>query len=158
MKMSKERPIIMSEQSVRAILEGRKTQTRRVIKPQPRLEDEWNEVTGAAWSVWWKNWEESFENVYEELPSFCPYGKVGDRLWVRESYRIIEVGKGPSVRYMADCDYSEIARAKWKTPMFMPKALSRIMLEIVDIRVEQVQDISEQDAMAEGMYGSYMGV
>lgn len=125
----KERPIIMGADSVRAILEGRKTQTRRVINPR--------------------------KSVMER----CPYGKVGDRLWVRETFKIadsVTVNGIAPVLYKADCSGFALANIdRWESPMFMPRKLSRITLEITDIRVERVQDITAQEAIAEGVRDEY---
>ena len=192
----KERPIIMSSGSVRAILEGRKTQTRRIVKPLP-IEHYYfihpEEEPGMR--VTWKDFE--IYDPWEELPPFCPYGKVGDRLWVREtwvsllhtspmtgeplepkngdklithaSYREVNGKKiwrydGEVIAYKATstvtfCDgdgfSGDLANkeemAQWRSPIFMPKKFSRIMLEITNIRVERLGEITEQDAIAEGI-------
>ena len=137
----KERPIIMSTESVSAILEGRKTQTRRVINPKMFIEiDEGNEP-----SI-----EQSNPKFGEAVLKYakCPYGKVGDRLWVREAYKHI----GNELHYKADCYYHEDERtASWKSPLFMPKRFSRLILEITNIRVERLGEITEKDAIAEGI-------
>ncbi len=146
----KERPIIFSSEMVRAILEGRKTQTRRVIKPQPKIDI-------------------SMCDPY--LPALidgkyvgCPYGQPGDRLWVRENFMIQlpqsqEYPHG-EVEYAADypipIDGGPIFQFEGggsaMTPsIYMPRWASRIMLEITGVRVERVQDITHQDAVAEGI-------
>jgi hypothetical protein len=138
-----DRPIIFSGPMVRAILEGRKTQTRRVIKPQP---------TEPANTPWLKNgWLE---------PSRCPHGQPGDRLWVKETFfdnRKYEAAVGFKIGVAQDYDYKadhEVApdsKVKWIPSIFMPRWASRITLEITDMRVQRVQDISEEDAKAEGV-------
>lgn len=148
----KERPIIMGAESVRAILEGRKTQSRRAIKPQPKF-------IGAP-NVPFKTDDANPKGIIN-----CPYGKVGDRLWVRETVffetfhqqsdeELERDGFNPNIGvwvYRADNhDYPTIT-ANWTSPMFMPREASRITLEITDIRVERVQDITEEDAIAEGV-------
>ncbi len=170
----KERPIIMGAESVRAILEGRKTQTRRVVKPQPKF-------IGAP-NVPFKTDDANPRGIID-----CPYGKVGDRLWVRENWGVVshtfdenenicdwkpnrpatpiqelKFGTGyydGHVIYEADGgfewnagdDCSIETKSDWKSSMFMPRSASRITLEITDIRVERLQDISEEDAIAEGV-------
>ena len=129
----KERPIIMNTEMVRAILAGRKTQTRRVMKPQPELDD------GVLY------WENSFFNPMC-FTGLCPLGKIGDKLWVKEAWT--RDGCGNS-RYKTDHEAGFI----WKPPSRMPRWASRITLEMTDIRVEGVQDISEEDAKAEGCEG-----
>ena len=148
----RERPIIMGADSVRAILDGRKTQTRRVIKPQPKF-------IGAP-NVPFKTDDANPKGIIN-----CPYGKVGDRLWVRETVffetfhqqsdeELKRYGFNPNIGvwvYRADNhDYPTIT-ANWTSPMFMPREASRITLQITDIRVERVQDITEEDAIAEGV-------
>lgn len=126
----KERPILFSAPMVRAILEGRKTQTRRIVRPLIR----------------------------EILPRFgCPYGAVGDRLWVRETWAVShvmdhlkprEVPHGGSMVYYAA---TENTGGLMKRPsIFMPRWASRVVLEVTAIRAERLQDISEEDAKAEG--------
>lgn len=120
-----ERPILFSGEMVRAILEGRKTQTRRVMKPQPDTE---------------------FPCVYDRE---CLYGIPGDRLWVREAFSIYDHPEGPVCFYKADHPQDEYL--KWRPSIHMPRWVSKILLEITDIRVERLKDISEEDAKAEGV-------
>lgn len=143
-----ERPILMNAFSVKAILNGRKTQTRRVIKPQP--------VLGQPW----KNW--TVDPEYMDLPrAYCPYGIPGDRLWVRETWNGEEMGKTPrAVVYRADvgddwfqCPCGCGSRqqvTRWSPSIFMPRWASRILLDISRVRVERVRDISYEDIDAEG--------
>lgn len=127
--MSKEKPILFSGAMVRAILEGKKTQTRRVIKPQPML-DTHTRVTAC----------------YK-----CPYGAPGDRLWVRETWTTHQNDKGADcLLYRAEVPDPELY-APWRPSIFMPRAASRIMLEVTGVRVERIQEISEADAIAEGV-------
>ena len=130
-----ERPILFSGPMVRALLEGRKTQTRRVMKPQPkgmaRLD------TGGSWPL---------ASGSEFMR--CPYGVPGDRLWVRESWRKAD-SMTESVFYRADEEWN--AGAGWKPSIHMPRWASRLTLEVTGVKVERVQEISERDAVAEGM-------
>lgn len=142
----KERPILFSDEMVRAILEGRKTQTRRVVKQQDVL-DSRNEV-----GVW-----DGPGEVGEWEVSRCPYGQAEDRLWVREAWakcQIKECCDGP-VAYRASWLRGMAAHCegytKWKPSIHLPRWASRITLEITGVRVERLQDISEADAGAEGI-------
>lgn len=142
--MRKERPILFSAPMVRALLAGTKTQTRRVVKHTPALgfpEDWPAHLTGERIAQ------------YGGLSS-CPYGEVGDRLWVRETFTPMGRGRGDAVYF---ADWEQIAEAerpkvqRWKPSIFMPRKLCRIMLAITRVRVERLQDITEADALAEGI-------
>lgn len=153
----RERPILMCGEMVRAILEGRKTQTRRVCK---FLSD------SESWSK-----QMDFERKLGDSPTLkilleqCPYGTVGDRLWVREKFMCAEeCGHGvgvPRLFYTADKPASDPRGGKvWCGPdmtwgihpsIHMPRWASRITLEITGVRVERVQEITEADAEAEGV-------
>jgi len=153
----KERPILFSGPMVRAILEGRKTQTRRVVKCNPHkmayigidLKD--MKPTWAAWNE--KQWNEGGSQTAK-----CPYGQPGDRLWVRETFSAgIDNGEH-SVLYKADSvtgGGSEMVFAKWKPSIHMPRWASRILLEIVSVRVERLRCISPEDVVAEGIKDSW---
>ena len=153
----KERPILFSGPMVRAILDGRKTQTRRIMKPQPTCDGFW-------WSH--KGYSCGGEKQFRDgLPLFagCPYGAVGDRLWVREAC----CSDGWSVHYLADNDHREFGETRYddviklhhysggfsrQVPsIHMPRWASRITLEITGVRVERLNEISESDAIAEGI-------
>ncbi|MDC8446071.1 MAG: hypothetical protein LV471_09135 [Nitrosomonas sp.] len=138
MNTTKERPILFSVPMVRAILDGRKTQTRRVVKPQPLFVADPN--------VPFKTASCDPKGIIN-----CPYGKPCDRLWVRETFAIIddESGYGSAyIEYKASCDKPE--RIIWKPSIHMPRWASRILLEVTNVRVDKLRDISEEDAMAEG--------
>lgn len=144
----RERPIIMSAVSVRLILEGMKTQTRRAVKDERILIR--TGVTNHA--------ERLYRN--EEVTHLCPYGRPGDRLWVREAWAPKAAGpyRFPSGRIWYRADPSKLDfQPKWRSPLFLPRALSRITLEINEVRVERVQAISEADAIAEGMLYTPIG-
>lgn len=140
-----ERPILYSGPMVRAILADLKTQTRRVAK------------LNAAGRIDQRGRDWHPENPDAVLA--CPYGKVGDRLWVRETWRVTGGGAPLKIRdlnsayrndlqFRADRDESYID--KYHPSIFMPRWASRITLEIVKVRLERLQDISRGDCMAEG--------
>ncbi|USW94229.1 hypothetical protein NHF39_23275 [Pseudomonas proteolytica] len=170
----KERPILFSAPMVRAILEGRKTVTRRVMKCQPDADatitvESYNvavtnrrgyqEAGPEIFGAWWRDGESGCK---------CPYGKPGDRLWVRETFIDLR-GTGVEHRpdpdgplqryaYAADCrpgSHSDEARKdfglKYKPSIHMPRAACRILLEVTDVRVERLQDLDEDQAQAEGI-------
>lgn len=154
--MTKERPIIFNGDMVRAILDGRKTQTRRAVKPQPL-----NIVPfiGADDKPTWEFGVCLSHHGVISRHARCPFGQSGDQLWVRETHHVNHHG---GVIYRADwqgmnpfdgdeCgDDCSMVGEKWKPSIHMPRWASRILLEITDVRVERVQDISEKDAIAEG--------
>lgn len=131
----KERPILFSAPMVRAILAGTKTQTRRVVKPQP----------AGPWAAPGK--------------TACPYGLPGDRLWVKETIR--KTGEYPggysTSEYVADGTPTVADAWPWQrrtlVSIHCPRGLSRITLEVTGVRVERLQDISHADADAEGCRG-----
>lgn len=164
----KERPILFSAAMIRAILAGTKTQTRRQIKPQPNVDgvdlqtppDQIDNLIKAAWNA-------GFVDVR------CPYGQVGDRLWVRETwgfdsgvrhdFRPVLGRRDLSgmdlldhVEYRADAEYGPCAEEigdapRWRPSTQMPRWASRITLEVTDVRVERLQNISDSDVQAEGI-------
>ena len=162
----KERPILFNAEMVKAILEGRKTQTRRVIKPQPEL----SEKAGFCWKGFYYGLGSSeYETKQNFIRECSPYGAVDNhrftpktycRLWVRERFLLSngdfaptleeELTKKPNVMYYASDHPRYRDRDKWKPSIFMPRWASRITLEITDIRVERVQEITGEDAQAEG--------
>lgn len=174
----KERPILFSADMVKAILEGRKSMTRRVVKPQPSERGcidpkfGFTAATPPGHISYQGKCEIDGEMRFGEWFVKCPYGQVGDRLWVMEAWGIEYVerhGICPDyicIRYAADglkCVHSapgdEDRYAKYKdAPMhgpnrpsiFMPRWASRILLEIVSVRVERLQEISGEDALSEG--------
>lgn len=132
-----ERPIIFSAPMVLAILDGTKTQTRRLVKPQPRRVDCGVPFgDGPAWAH-----AEPGSAVIR-----CPYGKRGDRLWVRESFCDARQAAAGRVLYRASGDTA----CCWKPSIHMPRACSRIALDVTGVRVERLHQISRGDAMAEG--------
>ena len=128
--MGRERPILFSGDMVRAILDGRKSVTRRVVKPQP--------AAGVRKSVFVPSGLEDGHGK-EIRPRYFP----GDRLWVRETW-------APRGEYKATPWAGATGKAKWTPSIHMPRWASRITLEVTGVRVERVQDITEDGAKAEG--------
>ena len=179
----KERPIIMSGEMIRAILDGRKSMTRRVVKPMPfidyptgfRLQQEYKLDHHPKCSFVQAGMLCDCQAIYEpwkaERIEACPYGKPGGRLWLRETWAIadiydkdsgnegqmpFELGKttrGISIWYKAGGEkaYKASVRGRWRSPIYMPRAASRITLEVTGVRVERVNQISEADCIAEGI-------
>lgn len=169
----RERPILFSAPMIRAILEGRKTQTRRVVKPQPtgRVAT----LKAGDGTTFLHDW-----NGESGKPLHCPYGASGDRLWVRENFALeVQVdGDQPLPRnddrpvhrdsigwtqahYQAtdpkpelECGHrsheGDPCPSPWRPSIHMPRWASRIDLEVTEVRVQRLQGISEGDAMAEG--------
>jgi hypothetical protein len=152
-----EHPILFSGAMVRAILKGRKSKTRRVIKPQP-----------PHWKWNHDSFDERCINVSTDDDNdgyyvICPYGKPGDRLWVKETWahddlncKDVKCGnrdhiwwKAHEKKIVAD---SFAGDARWRSSRFMPRWASRITLEIMTVHVERLWEISAGDAMAEGIY------
>lgn len=165
----KERPILFKGSMVRAILEGSKTQTRRIIKPQPPFGCEYS-INGnhthalchTAGPIDDKTrWvPPTPKSTDYRLP--CPFGVPGDRLWVRETFgfeiqrvggtpheRLVYRSTRPEAAHCYDCNGNKIPM-KWRPSIYMPRRFSRIDLEITSVRVERLQDISAEDANAEG--------
>lgn len=152
---TRERPIIFSGPMATAILRGEKSQTRRIVKPQQAHEP------GAVWvrsgDMHAQCRDELARGVMDAVaePIRCPYGQPGDRLWVRESYRVMRPHGVDEVQYKAD--WKPLPHDGWKPSIHMPRWASRLTLEIVSVRVERLQDISEGDAIAEGWEGGAAG-
>ena len=149
----KESPILFSAPMVRALLAGTKTQTRRIFKPDRMTWD----ANGRYTTYAMRGGELSTTGSGPFKPSswlhYCPYGQPGDRLWVRESFARVPTACGSEdIVFAADYqDGSDRAAGVRYTPsIHMPRAVSRITLEITGVRVERLQDISRGDAMAEG--------
>ncbi|MBN1348396.1 hypothetical protein JXJ21_03240 [candidate division KSB1 bacterium] len=157
----KEHPIIFNGEMVLAILDGSKKQTRRPVKPQPPFEFRWlgwtnpdpidKERPKAMWVDDLSNWKR-----IHELKS--PFGIPGDHLWIKEVWHqhpIDDFDDPGLICYKAStiCIGSGI---NWRSSRFMPRWASRINLEIVNVRVERLQEISKQDAIDEGMYCGFI--
>jgi len=160
-----DRSILFNGEMVRAILDGRKTQTRRVIKfPLNKTHSRGNPVKllgdwplseigdlkdGVLWYACQSYVDDSISGSVK-----CPHGKPWDRLWVRETFRPYDGEDDyefdePSIQYLADGG-TKGGGIKWKPSIHMPRVASRITLEVAGVRVERVQDISKSDEMAEG--------
>lgn len=168
-----DRPIIFSAPMVRAILSGAKSQTRRIVKPQPfggdRIEPAYSREDGFIVGQL-----RDSENAWRRI--VCPYGNVGDRLWVREAWRTVAAMDADRPTRIAeqclDAGYrkpwapiqyeADRQRDNWNTmqpaepgklrsPRHMPRWASRLTLEITAVRAQQLHDISEADAIAEGV-------
>lgn len=163
--MSKERPILFSGPMVRAILDGRKTQTRRVCKlpADAREVQYWSPPSGRAEKGYAdpgvNYWTDSGNNI-----DACPFGQPGDRLYVRETWRpdIDAETQAVGIAYRADNHWEDFAGDRrvvnlmagtdnWRPSIHMPRWASRITLEVTGVRVERLQEISETDAKAEGV-------
>ncbi|MDI2594980.1 hypothetical protein POF45_26670 [Pseudomonas sp. 681] len=164
----KERPILFSAPMVRAILEGRKTVTRRTLKMPHGL------------------WETSATGELVPIPANCPYGKPGDRLYVRETWSDVNLQGAPGIAYRADDDIRDLmedesfldergafnyddprskpypfacwsedliagTEGRWRPSIHMPRWVSRILLEVTAVRIERLQDIDEDQAQVEGI-------
>ena len=170
----KERPILFNATMVRAILEGRKTQTRRIVKVQPPGEGyvlaQCVSTTGPRRNEGRYRWvKRNGHELIDCLQTYCskPYA-AGDRLWVKESFRTIhdednlwdciEYADGQKIKpnvpddvgfkFSFDCDYDNV---RWRSSRFMPRWASRITIEVTGVRVNRLQDISEDDIFHEGI-------
>jgi len=166
MSEPRERPILFSSPMVRAILSGAKVQTRRIVKPQPVRDHEYL----GGWAIKTKRSDTSVASINQGIyPEACPYGKVGDRLWVRETCKrgklphILtgEPTKNEIAVYAADDEpcTEELGFDLvpwWKGPVcasiHLPRWASRITLEITAVRIEQLNCITDSDARAEGIH------
>lgn len=156
----RERSIRLYAHEVRGVLSGRQTQTRRVIRGD-HTKVFWHPIVVKGYGGW----------VNEHgRPVPCPFGVPGDRLWVRETWAEgwTYGGGNAVVWYRADaqarfkqrpdvvCDYAPLPdQVKWRPSIHMPRWASRITLEITEMRVQRLQEISEEDALAEGVIGIY---
>lgn len=164
----KERPILFSAPMVKAILANRKSQTRRIIDcPESTTSITWVENHAMSPSGTYTGWAVHCDAPLL-LPRNCPYGKVGDRLWVRETWQQIYKTHGgkhedwatvptrqlsphwQGTRLLYSATHAEDEPPKWRPSIHMPRWASRITLEVTGVRVEQVQSISADDAIAEG--------
>ena len=173
------RPILFSGPMVRAILDGRKSMTRRVVKPQPGAGNHIDCSGSRGWHLWWDVVDSPRWDVRQEYaPLRCPYGQPGDMLYVRETWgtkRMVSLTQrrapwdevvyraGRQVRASKDAppgnfdtqtwplSWSEDKPDdRWRPSIHMPKWAARIWLRVTDVRVERLQEITEMDAKAEG--------
>jgi len=172
------KPILFSTEQVQAILEGRKTQTRRVIKPQPEFAQIYEHKGETLYEGENRTWcyknhiSPDIWNGIEWIVQFAPY-QPGDILWVRETWyyeeHMHELTAGdpdlPSGRYKhryiykaSDPDYPVdvgVGNKGWRSSIHMPREAARIFLKVKNVRVERLQDITEEDARAEGIPWEY---
>lgn len=154
---TKFKPILFSTTMVQAILEGRKTQTRRVVKRQPKEKDYLPELLTDHFGNYLLSYRK--DRVFVEDKTIKSiYGNVGDVLWVRETFAVIksfETGLRYVVPKAGFESYKDKIiqddKIKWKPSLFMPKDACRLFIKIKSIRVEKLQDISEEDAISEGV-------
>jgi hypothetical protein len=135
--------MIFSPEMVRALGDGRKTQTRRLLKPQPpkgAYFRAWNIGPNGNFGHFWRDPDEQYDI---RLPAWR-----GDRLWVREAFHI----DGTQVNYRADAPDASNPPGPWRPSIHMPRWASRLTLVVTDVRVQRVQDITEADARAEGAW------
>jgi hypothetical protein len=156
MSQAKERPILFSGHMVRAIINGQKTVTRREIKPSMRSADssfELHQQEDESWRPMHTFDESCMDAKGTEHPIVCQYGQPGDRLWVREAWAQINVAQAPGESWVVyrECDNRTDYGGPWKPSIHMRRRDSRILLEVTDVRVELLQDISEEQAEAEGV-------
>lgn len=160
----RERPILFSAPMVRAIFEGRKTQTRRVVKgpggrkiENLRDHDPYAGYSGryndpSSWGF--PFYDDHADAPLDVWPELCHIGQPGDRLWVREAFAGTsqeDLIYRATVRDDTDWTEDEIHETRWRPSIHMPRWASRIDLEVTGVRVERLQDISEADALAEGV-------
>ena len=177
---TKERPILFNGEMVRAIIGGRKTQTRRCVKPKFNNAGNYThsgDIGSAIKQIEdWQFTDGRWFGLYGQLAAVyadCPYGQVGDLLWVRETFiqgweanswgdidQYDESGNEKPIKtwYKADghidwedADGEFCTNTPWKPSIHMPRSASRITLEITNVRIERLQDIGEEDAIAEGI-------
>lgn len=158
----KERPILLNTPMVQAILSGQKTQTRRIVNKAPTTEI--NHRLIALDNGW--NWQVDQQGIVPTMhreihnPMVCPFGQIGDRLWVRETFRLYDLDECPHADFPCGCprNGTPLYKAshdcgdgeKWKPSIHMPRSACRLILEITNIRIERLNDITSEDAKAEG--------
>lgn len=168
----RERGMIFNAEMVRAILEGTKTQTRRIMQDQPDAIPKEGEFGRPGFWIPWNAGKTMLRN--EDMRLACPFGAVGDRLWVRETWQAIHDSPDehgnvedrtwmPSILKKPDSYWHPVYAASWgnedretrgfpwRPSLHMPRWASRITLEITGVRVERLQNLSEADACAEGI-------
>lgn len=173
----KERPILFNGEMVRALLGGRKTQTRRIVKPQPTLPVSHFRCVGHEVATGRGDWQacDKSGNPVHAFPGIpgcvteiakCPYGQPGDRLWVREAHAIV-----PRTAYAQSAGVDQVLKpgddhdaavfregwerckpGRWRPSIHMPRWASRILLEVTTVHVERLQDISPNDCIEEGVW------
>lgn len=168
-KQRRELPILFSGPMVRAILDGRKTVTRRLVSPRPPAVPDVVRISGSDYGIFSDSralpsefrvsgpvW--AVRQLMGREPEWkCPYGAAGTRLWVRETWGLWDTqpSDGPErarVFYRAtDGDRHELRHQLWRPSIFMPRWASRLTLEVVGVHIERLQEITEEGALAEGV-------
>lgn len=154
------KPILFSTEMVQAILEGRKTQTRRIVKSEPKINDDtdlelipdWDGKYDDPLTLFFYYKGTKTRSIYYDCQ--LPLAQIGDILWIRESFQYSDELDEPfwyKQKYEEDYTQEAFDRIKWKPSIHMPKEAARIFLEVSNVRVERLQDISEDDAIAEGI-------
>lgn len=153
-------PLLFNSDMVRALLDGRKTQTRRIIKGKRHRDTE------RFQNFYFDQWDELRYDGLRLTTIKCPYGKKGDLIWVRETFFIDTAdyiatesdlentyyrADGECCDLIPECACSEVGKPKWKPSIYMPRWASRLTLKITDVRVERVQDITSDDVLNEGV-------
>lgn len=174
----KEIPLLCSTPVVQSMLEGRKTQTRRLIKPQAMVNEKGQLVWANAPASKTRHIEKGLPMSYG-LKDYCPY-QICDILYVRETWGVGSrpdpfQGSVEGIEFKADgkyideieslplhiyddFDYGNCDKSGWRPSIHMPKSIARIWLQVTDVRVERLQDISEEDAKSEGVQPNCEGV
>ncbi len=167
----KEHPILFSGPMVKAILAGRKTQTRRVIHGNPHIQKvEWLDNSPVYPPRWrgkegepYTGWAAKMDGLSIHLPRECPYGTKLDRLWIRENFycdveddsedrldNLYYRADGECCQVIPECSCAEVGKVRWRPSIHMPRWASRLSLEVQAVRVERLQQITHDDIDAEG--------
>lgn len=158
-----DRPIVFSGSMIRVLLAGRKTQTRRVLKPQPEVDGFWRDKPRPEPCGWTQDqWDRIYTGRYPDgfrCAQSPPYD-AGDRLWVREAWRVglayddlspAALSGEEIVDYVADSNTARWSIGRPRSPIYMPRWASRLTLTVTDVRVQRLQEITPADAIAEGI-------
>jgi hypothetical protein len=161
----RERGIIFNAEMVRAVLEGRKTQTRRIMKDQPEVIPQESEFGDPGFWIPWNEGKTMVRN--KDMRIACPFGLKADRLWVRETFRVHSRATDVATlvyraserqswtqqthRVPVEHCNKPVSPENWTPSIHMPRWASRITLEITGVRVERLQDINVEDVVAEGV-------
>lgn len=141
----KSRPILFQGDMVRAIMSGKKTQTRRIVKPQP-IQIRSTQGGEPCELFAWHGSQYRRDQMVADYPPRCPFGNAGDKLWIRETFRF---DSRTGYHYAADEPTLPKPRS-WKPAIHMPREACRLEVLITTIRIERLVEISEKDAAAEG--------
>lgn len=137
----KERPILFTPENAQKVHEGVKTQTRRIVKDFGAFH---NGVLHCG-------------GKHGLAKAICPYGQVGDRLWIREAFCLCGEEGSKTPLYRGQCEEYKSLKPIWKPSLHMPRWACRTVVELTEIRVERLHDISPSDALAEGIFCPEVG-